>query len=120
MSDVVQIAAEIQDRIRKLADCRRQIRERTMARASSMSAYSKSIAKVEIMLRMGKPIEIDGETIKDPPASILKDLAKGKCWKEEAEMIEADGMYRALLDSMKTLQAELNGLQSIFRHLDTT
>ena len=117
--DAFQVAGEIQDRISKLSQCRQRIRETVQKRAETLAAYSKAVASAEIRLRMGEAVSVDDQTIKSPPATMIRDVAKGHCWKEEAAMLEAEGMYKALFDSMRSIQAEMNALQSVFRHLES-
>jgi len=43
---------------------------------------------------------------------------QGICWEECLKRTDADGCYKGLITIMESLKAELNGLQSINKHLE--
>jgi hypothetical protein len=45
-------------------------------------------------------------------------VAKGICSQARNDMEIADGLYKSVISNIDSVQAELNGLQSINRHLD--
>lgn len=106
MNTVIEIAKEIRFKIDQLEKMRAEIRSRAEAKATSISTYDRSMAK-HIFLLKEKGIQI----------SILDKLARGECWSERYDMELADGLYKSLISNMNCVQAELNGLQSINRHL---
>jgi hypothetical protein len=95
------------------------IKERAVERAEAISDYRKKMAQVIVGMRNGKIYEVDGvETIKEPPVSIVVKLAQGVCWEEKLRMEKADAMYKSVISNIESMKAQLNGYQSIFRHLD--
>ena len=53
------------------------------------------------------------------PANVLERVAKGLCSEAKIKADTALALNKALTDNIKTIQAELNGYQSINRHLDS-
>ena len=51
------------------------------------------------------------------PATIIEKTAKGICWQARLDMEKADALYKSLISNIDSVQAELNGFQSINRHL---
>jgi len=73
-----------------------------------------------IQLRNGIEFELDGELVKDPPATLCESISRGICYKEKIAEETAITEYKNAITGMMALEAELNGLQSIYRHLDNT
>ena len=71
-----------------------------------------------IQLKNGKEFEFEGEKIKSPPASIMEKIAKGICFQEKLNMELAEAQYKNAIVGMSAIQAELNGYQSIYKHLE--
>lgn len=115
--DVITISDAIQDKIKLLEKMRKELRVRAENKANTSAEYEKAIAITLIGLKNSKQYLIDGEAIQNPPASIMDKLARGICYKEKLEMEKADGLYKSLISNMHCVQAELNGWQSINRHL---
>jgi len=118
MGDIVEVANQIQTKIRQLALGRDIIKERAREKADAVGEYEKEIAKTLIGLKNGKEFTLEGETIKDPPASITEKIARGICYQEKinAELKEME--YKNAIIGMQSLESELMGYQSIFRHLE--
>jgi len=106
MSDVLIIAEQIQTKIDLLEKMRDQIKSRATAKALSLSEYDRALAVSMIKLRS------EGN-----PVTIVEKLAKGECYEERYNFELADGLYKSLISNMNCVQSELNGLQSINRHL---
>lgn len=115
---VVSVAEEIEKRIKLLTRTKEELRERTEAKANAIAEYEKRLAIVIIGLKNGKEFEIDGEKIQNPPATIIEKVAKGVCWREKLEMDKAETSYKSLITAIECIKAELNGYQSIYKHLD--
>lgn len=101
-----------------LQKMRAEIKGRSLRKSTAISNYDKALAITIIKLRNGIEIEFEGEKVKDPPTTIMEKIAKGIIWKERLEMEEADSEYKSLITNIETVKAELNGLQSINRHLE--
>ena len=106
MMDIKSIADEIEKKIRELETGRMIIRDRAEQKANAIACYDRALAIKIITLKNEKL-----------PLSIVDKVARGECWKEKLEMEKAEGMYRAATSGIDSLCAELNGWQSIFRHL---
>ncbi len=103
----------------KLREMRKSIAERTLRKANAIANYDKTLAMTMIKLRNGVEMELDGQKVVDVQTTVLEKHAKGICWKERLELEQAEGEYKSLITNIETVKAELNGLQSIFRHLET-
>ncbi len=116
--DVIEIAERIDEKIRQLERGRAELKKRGDASAKAISDYRKERAKVIMQLRNGVEFELDDVKIKNPSVSITDNLARGICWKEKLAEQLAINQYTTAINGMKALTAELNGLQSIYRHLE--
>lgn len=116
--EVIKIADEIQKKIDALDTIRKEVRKRADAKAKAISDYDKQIAIVLIQLKLGKPMDLDGHTIEKTPTTLCEKIAKGICWRERLELEQAAAAYASAVSNLDVLRAQLNGLQSIFRHLE--
>ncbi len=113
--DIIQISDEIMHRIKLLQEGRKLIASRSEEKATAISNYDKKLSITIVKIRNGEDV---GLTLKDPlPVTLIDKVAKGLCSDEKLSMERADGFYRAAVSGMSSLEAELNGLQSIFRYL---
>lgn len=115
--EIIQISKEIETRIGLLAIARKELAERASLKAVTIAEYDKALAITLIKLREGIEIEFEGHKIKGLPVSVMEKIAKGMCWQERLAMEEAAASYGVAVSGMNSLQAELNGMQSIYRHL---
>lgn len=115
--EVIDVARQIEKRIELLAEARKLLAERASLKAVTIAEYDKALAITLIKLRNGIELELEGNKIKNFPATILEKVAKGFCWQERLAMEEASASYGVAASGMNSLQAELNGMQSIYRHL---
>lgn len=118
MMEPIDMAEKILDMNSMLEKMRAEIKNRSVKKANTISEYDKSLALTIIKLRNGVEVPFEGEVVKDPPVTILEKIAKGICWKERLEMETHDAEYKSLITNIETLKAQLNGLQSVNRHLD--
>lgn len=102
--ELTQVSKKILEKITLLEKARELLNERAKAKALAISEYDKALAL--------KMIELE------EPVSIREKVAKGACYEKRYEMELADTMYRNINTKIACIQAELNGLQSVFRHLD--
>jgi hypothetical protein len=107
--DIIQVAKDIEGRIDTLTKGRAGLEQRAVDKANSISAYDKAL-KIEILKLK------DGGKL---PATLIEKVARGTCHKERLAMELADAMYKIQSIKLTVIQAELNGFQSIYRHLDT-
>ena len=115
--EVVNLSDEILRKNQILENMRREIRGRSERKAKAISNYDKRLALIMIKLRNGVDITFEGQQVKDTPTTIIEKIARGMCWKERLEMEEADAEYKSLITNIETVKAEMNGLQSINKHL---
>ena len=108
--EVLKVAECIENIIQEIGKARRLIEEKGKARAKAISDYDKQL-RVAII------------TLKDSgkyPATLIEKIAKGVCAPQiEAREIAESG-YKAVISNLQALMAQLNGYQSIYRHLDET
>lgn len=116
--DVIKIAEKINNHINLLGIMRKEIRQRADDRANAIALYDKALAIAIIKLKNGEVFELDGNEIKNPIGSITEKIAKGICWKEKLNIEKGDGLYKSLISNIDSVKAELNGMQSIYRHLE--
>lgn len=117
MDDVVSVKDKILGKEKLLCDNRREIDNTTSDIPTALNTYERELAKTLIKLRNGEEFLLDGIKVKNPPVSILKDIAKGICSNERLQLGVAESKQKALLSASKSLQAELNSLQSINKNL---
>ena len=116
--DVIEVAKEIESRIKLLGEGRKQILEKARRKSETISNYERKIAIVLIKLKNGEPMGLEGNVVEKCPASIMEKIARGICWEEKLAMEQADAEYKLTIGKMRSIEAELNGFQSIYRHLD--
>jgi len=116
--EVINIAFGIRSKIELLEKMRKEIKERAENKARSISEYDKALALAIIKIKNKAITEFDGEEIKATAANEIEKIARGYCWKERLEMETADGLYKSVISNINSVMAEINGLQSINKHLD--
>ncbi len=117
--DIIQVADAIQKLIAEIGKCRREIEGKGNARAKAIKNYDMQMAIALATLREGESYELAGRKWQAPPVTIMEKIAKGICAIQREELEIAESGYRASTCNLEALQAQLNGFQSIFRHLDS-
>lgn len=108
MIDVVSVSKDIEKKIDLLEKGRNGLEQLARTKAKTIGEYDKALQIAILKLKD------DGKL----PATLIEKVAKGECWKERAEMELADALYKIHVVKLDTIQAELNGYQSIYRHLE--
>ncbi|KKM95941.1 hypothetical protein LCGC14_1183120 [marine sediment metagenome] len=116
--EIVNIAQEIEKKVKALELGRDILKEYAHNKANTIGEYEKKIAITLIKLRNGTEFELDGAKIKNPPVSIMEKIAKGICFQGKIDMEVAEAEYKNGIVGMSAISSELNGYQSIFRHLE--
>lgn len=117
--DPIKVADLIQDKIAEIRIARLLIKEYATRKSTSAAKYSKQIAIVTLQLKNNQIEQFEGEIIPPNPAvTLIKTLAEGICWEAELEKEEGENQYKGLIAILDAIKAELNGLQSVNRHLD--
>ena len=107
--DVMKVKDCIEKIIADIGTCRREIETKGIARANAISNYDKQL-KIAIV------------TLKDEgkfPATLIEKIAKGVCSDHRLTLELAEVGYKACISNLEALKAQLNGYQSIYKHLDS-
>lgn len=117
MTDPATIDLRIEEKIKLLELGRKELEPRAQRKATSIGEYDRKIAGVVMKLKNGVSFVFDGETIKDPPVTIIEKIAKGICFQEKINMELAEAQYKNVIEGIKAIEAELNGLQSMRKNI---
>ena len=116
--DPVKVAELIQNKISELDQERPRLFDAAQSKAQAVSEYDKAVAIATLKLRNGTITEFEGEPIKNLPANLIPNIAKGICYKECFLKEAEEGCYKAVLTNIEVLKTQMNGLQSINKYLD--
>lgn len=115
--ELIKVAEKIDNKIRQLTDLRNEIESVGEKMVNSSAEYDKEIAVTLMKLKNGISFELDGQTILDPPTTIIEKIARGICWQKKLEMEKSEMIYKSLLQKVDICKAQLMGLQSINKYL---
>lgn len=118
MTDLVDIGNQILEKINTLEKAKGELIKRGNEKAMAIAEYDKQMAITIVSLKNGVQMILHGQNIENPPATIIDKIARGICYAERLAMEEADSSYKALITGINVTQAQLNGLQSLNKHLD--
>jgi len=118
MEDIIRTKEKIEALINSLQGAKKELKARGEKKAETIANYDKVLALTILKMKNGIIKEFEGANITDPPATILEKLAKGYCWQERLELEKADAAYKSLITYIDVTEAQLNGYQSINRHLE--
>jgi len=116
--DIITISNEIQNKITELGKATSQLRQRTDTKSEALAEYDKQLALVIMGLKNGKQFQLEGETIHNPLATVTEKIAKGICWEYKLKADKAETEYKSLITAIDSIKSQLNGYQSIYRHLE--
>lgn len=108
--DIIKVKDCIEKIITEIGKCRREIEAKGLEKARTLALYD---------VKLGGAIQILREEGKFP-ATLIEKIAKKICGDDRKAMEEADVLYKACISNLEALKAQLNGYQSIYRHLDET
>lgn len=108
--EVLEVAKRIELIISEIGKARRQIEEKGRARAYAISNYDMRLGIAIVQLREAGKF----------PATLIEKIAKKICCKDREDLEIAESGYKAVISNLQALMAQLNGYQSIYRHLDET
>ena len=108
--EVTQIASHIENIIKEIGKFRKEIEGRGTERAKAISNYDKQLGIAIITLK----------TEDKYPATLIEKIAKNDCSEHRERLELAESGYKACISNLEALKAQLNGYQSIYRHLDST
>lgn len=112
-------ADKIEEKIKLLEIGREKLLDSAKFKAETIGQYDKKLAIVLIKLKNGEQLSLDGNVIKDPPATLAVKIANGICWEECIQMELATAEYKVNISKMQAVEAELNGYQSANKWLDS-
>ena len=107
--DIIDRAKLIDSKIAELEALRRTLLALAGDRAQAIGRYAVDLRVAIIKLRS------EGQ-----PVSIVVKLAEGLCKDSLVAKELAEGCYQVARQKQRAIEAELNGCQSIFRHLSHT
>ncbi len=105
----VDIAQKIHDAIKEIGKEGQKSEGLINTKATTSADYDKQVAKAILTLKAN-----------GHPVSIIDKLARGECADALVAKILAEEMLKAHYAKMDRIKAQLNGLQSIYRHLDVS
>lgn len=118
MDDILTTANKIHNKIKELEEQRENLLPASFDKAKSISEYDKAIALTELKLRNGLITEFEGVSISNLPVTLIRDIAKGICYQENFNREIGESNYKAIVSIMDAIKAEMNGLQSINKHIE--
>jgi hypothetical protein len=118
--EVTYVAAKIEEKIRLLEKGRSELTDAIAEAKVAVAEYDRDLAIAMIQLRNGKEMTLDGERIQNPPATLIEKIAKGICWQSRIRADGASSTQTACIKKLASIETEMNGYQSIYRHLATT
>ena len=110
MLEIMEVANRIESIVKEIGKFRKEIEGKGVERSKAISNYD---------MRLGIAIV----TLKEEgkfPATLIEKIAKKVCSVDRERLELAESGYKACISNLTALQAQLNGYQSIFRHLDST
>ncbi|MCF8219800.1 MAG: hypothetical protein K9J21_12575 [Bacteroidales bacterium] len=122
--DIETTTSEIRATIREIKQERSKIKPAATEKARAISNFKSKKAITVLKLKNRLITEMTdkdtGEIVEIPPlpATVITDIAEGICWYELLQREESEAMYKAIIATLESIRAELNGLQSISRHLE--
>lgn len=107
--ELLSVSEKINLKITELDQLKNDLHELAVDKAFQASNYESNIAKSILKLKE------EGQ-----PASILEKLARGLCANDKFNMDLSESKYKNHLKIIDLTEAQLNGYQSINRHLSET
>ena len=90
------------------------------ARLSNSQSYLYKLAKIKSEAERNYRLELAKELIKlraeGTPVAIVSDIARGNVAELRFERDLTDAQYRASIEAIDSLKAQLNALQSLLKH----
>ena len=116
--DIIKVKDCIEKLIAEIGKTRREIEEKGRLKATAIAEYDRKLAVTIAELRNSDTYKLGDKEYKAPPVTITEKIAKGVCSVERYELEVAESGYKACASNLNALLAQLNGYQSIFRHLE--
>lgn len=107
--DLMKVKDCIEKLISEIGHCRRDIETKGNTRAQAISNYDKQLKIAIVTLKENGKF----------PATLIEKIAKGVCSDHRLTLELAEVGYKACISNLTALMAQLNGYQSIYRHLES-
>lgn len=116
--DIVDISQKIIDLSEELGRAKKSIKDRVTEKAETKARYDQVLALTIIRLKNEDITEFEGVKFEKIAVSNIETVAKGICWNEKLAFEKAEGLYKSAITYIEATTTQLQGYQSIFRHLD--
>ena len=117
MPDMIKLATEIVRKIRELESARDELARLAQDVGPTEGAYRKELAVTTMKLKNGIKFTIDDTVVENPPATTTITIAHGICSANKVKALSSEIQWRSQMKICDMLQSELNGLQSVNKHL---
>ena len=111
MSEPIEVAAKIQRKIDELESFRQRLNQ---------FVANKELSRATVNYEKAKGIEVETLKANGQPVSVIDSIAKGNCAEQKGDLVQAEITYKALTLNIHVLESQLNGFQSINRHLSVS
>ena len=119
MSTPHDIAMSIENKVGVIQRERPKLSGLAEEKARANAEYEKQLAIVLLKLKNADIAEWNGIPVGKIPASIMQKVAQGIAYESKIQADIAESAYKSHVLKLDAIKAELNALQSIYRHLDT-
>ena len=116
--DIIATSQKIQEKINESEMVRGVIKERITDSAKANAEYDKSMAKTIVQLLAGVEFELDGIKTGIVKATNVEKIAKGINWQKRLDMDTKKGLLDSAKINLDGIASELNGYQSINKHIN--
>jgi hypothetical protein len=113
----VTVASKINERISEIDFFKDQIFEASLKKAETKREFAKACAITKFKLMNGVIETWEGQAVGKKSQSAAGDLAEDMNYQLQFDYDVAEGNYKSIIVAIAATQAQLNGLQSINRHL---
>ena len=114
------VALAIEAKIEIMERERPRLSEIAREKALTAGEYEKQLAITLIQLKNASIEEWNGLPVGKIPASIMSKVAQGIANEYKIKADVAESAYKAHVLKLDSIKVEMNGLQSIYKHLDST
>lgn len=106
--DLLQTTEALKQRVVELRKAREKLPKLVDAMAEARGIYDSKMEKEIMTLKAG-----------GTPVTLIRDIAKGKAFKERIEADKAEGLLSAQKSVINAIQTEIEAIRSISKHLST-
>jgi len=111
------VSSKIQEKINLLETGRKELSKRSQKRAEKVANYEKELGITILKLKNNAIKEYEGMSCENLPATVIEKIAKSIVWADKLEAELAETEYKNAVVGIHCVESELNGYQSIFKHL---